>query len=156
MFHTQRPPLFGMSLATAIGLIVVHRAVLAPLCGPNRHWTLNVKLLRIMTLGLALIVAFGLAAVLPRILIPTERGNWQGEEGMAAIYGRDRMGGIGGPMQRFPRTQITVVDVKPDPTGCDWGYPRAASGVVTIQTYTIFGLPWEKWIMDCDSEFVVR
>jgi hypothetical protein len=115
-----------------------------------------VTLCRFLILSLALIAILVLGVVVPRVLIPEERGDWQGEQAMAAIYAHNRMAGIGGPMQRLPRIQMTVVDVKPDPTGCDWGYRYPASGIVTIQAYTIFGLPWDKWVMGCNFEHLLR
>lgn len=113
-------------------------------------------LYRFLILALAMIVILSLGVVIPRALIPEERGDWTGEQAMAAIYAHNVMAGIGGPMQRLPRIQTTVVDVKPDPTGCDWGYRKPASGIVTIQAYTIFGIPWDKWVISCSGEHLVR
>jgi hypothetical protein len=90
------------------------------------------------------------------MLIPESHEVWTDSEAVAAYYARQRIRSAGGPFQRLLNLKVSAREVQPDPTGCDWGYGRPVSGIVTIQTYTLFGIPAETWVIDCDSESVTR
>ncbi len=107
----------------------------------------------IIFIALAVLI---LAALVPPLLIPESHEVWTDSEAMAAYYARQRIRSTDGPLQRLLNLKVSVREVQPDPTGCDWGYGKPVSGIVTVQTYTLFGIPAETWIIDCDSESVTR
>lgn len=55
--------------------------------------------------------------------------------------------------QRLLTTQIRVIDVQPDPSNCDWGYPTPANGIVRLQTYTLYGFPAQQWTVTCNASW---
>ncbi|CCF84625.1 hypothetical protein [Nitrolancea hollandica] len=104
----------------------------------------------------AAITVLILAALVPPLLIPESHEVWTDSEVVAAYYAHQRIRNAGGPLQRLLNLKVTAREVRPDPTGCDWGHGKPVSSIVTVQTYTLFGIPAETWIIDCDSESVTR
>ncbi len=94
-----------------------------------------------------------LGVVLPRFVIPERQAEWSGREAKAAELAWSQVKYFRGPLQQVTTTQISVVSVDPDPD-CNWGLEQA-SGIVTVQTYTIFGIPAERWVVTCSSAYQV-
>ncbi|CAN5350778.1 hypothetical protein BH23CHL1_BH23CHL1_25330 [soil metagenome] len=101
--------------------------------------------------GSILLVILGV--VLPRFVIPERQAEWSGPEAKAAQLAWNEVKYSRGIPHRLATTQISVVSVDPDPD-CKWGLEQA-SGIVTVQTYTIFGIPAERWIVTCSSAYQV-
>lgn len=99
--------------------------------------------------GLIVVLLLGMAigVGIPRLLIPEERGNWSGANARAALYARVQVDNASHPLV----LRTSVVDIQPDPEGCEWGYPGEITSVVTVRTHTLFGLPMQSWIVDCDG-----
>lgn len=104
----------------------------------------------------AAIAVLILCALVPPLLIPDAQEDWTESEALAAYYARQQIRSAGGPLQRLLNLKVSAKDVQPDPSGCDWGYGRPVSGIVTVQTYTLFGIPAETWVVDCRSERVTQ
>lgn len=97
-------------------------------------------------------VVLTLGALVPPLFIPEAQDGWTESEAVAGYYARERIRSAGGPLQRLLNLKVSARDVQPDPSGCDWGYGTAVLGIVTVQTYTLFGIPAETWVVDCRSE----
>ena len=103
--------------------------------------------------GSILLVILGV--VLPRFVIPERQAEWSGPESKAAQLAWNEIKYFRGMPQKLTTTQISVINVDPDPADCDWGRLESAFGIVTVQTYTIFGIPAERWIVTCNSAYQV-
>lgn len=92
----------------------------------------------------------GIAA--PKVLI-TDRQDYETDEARhAARYARVRVGNAGGAVQQGLSVEMKVLSVQSDPSGCDWGYREPIAQIVTIQTYTLWGVPFEKFEVTCNTE----
>jgi hypothetical protein len=81
----------------------------------------------------------------PKLLI-SDRAAYETDEARhAARYARVRIGNTGGPPQK-------LLSVRPDPSGRDWGYREPIAQIVTIQTYTLWGIPFERFEVTCNTE----
>ncbi len=94
-----------------------------------------------------------LGCVLPRLLISDGTERWSGPEAEAARLARSQLRGNFGGLQSLATTQVRVIEVRDDPSNCDWGYPAPASGIVLLQTYTLFGIPFEQWTVTCSASW---
>jgi hypothetical protein len=101
------------------------------------------------------IVALGAGVVAPKVLIPDVKGNVELESPEALRYIEGRMGTIGNTGQRAMRMQISIVGSRPDSRDCDWGYGEPITEILTIQTYTLWGVPLETWELSCSSSRLV-
>jgi hypothetical protein len=89
---------------------------------------------------------------LPKTLIADRVEYGSDEERLAAHYARVRVANAGGFGQRLLDVEMRVLSVRPDPTGCTWGYREPIAQIVTIQTYTLWGVPFETIEVTCDAE----
>ena len=111
--------------------------------------TIDNWIIRGFLVFLAGMLALVVAIAIPTFLIPDQRGDWTGSDAAAAKYARSQVLGAGGAAERLVAIQTSVVEIEPDPSGCDWGYGEPVASIVTVRTHTIFGLPAGTWIVDC-------
>lgn len=98
-------------------------------------------------LVITLLLALALGVGIPLLLIPEERGNWTGDDAQAALYARVQVDNAAHPLV----LRTSVVDIQPDQEGCEWGYPGEIASVVTVRAHTLFGLPIQTWVVDCNG-----
>lgn len=104
-----------------------------------------------LMIGLGLLFALSMGAVIDILLAPDEPANWSGIDGRAAFYAHGQVAAAGGASERLIRRNIVVVDIQSDPKGCDWGYREPITMVATVKTYTLFGIPLRTWQVDCNG-----
>lgn len=90
--------------------------------------------------------------VVPRFLINDSLEQWSGPQREAAQLATNRVRHGGGLFQKLTRIEVRAVEIHPDADDCDWGHARRATGIVTVQTYTFFGIPAERWTVTCQTE----
>src|SRR5688500_5120427 len=73
----------------------------------------------------------------------------------AAKYALFRVARARGLAHHVVGHKMSVVEIGPEPGGCDWCYRAPITGSVTIQVYTLWGLPLEKWMVTCNVEWAV-
>lgn len=110
---------------------------------------------RVLVAMVIVFVALGAGIVAPKLLIPDVRGNVELESPESLRYIEGRMGTIGNTGQRAMRAQMSITASRPDPGECDWGYPEPITETLTIQTYTLWGVPLETWELSCNSSRLV-
>lgn len=110
---------------------------------------------RIVIVGICLLtvvmLSLGIGLAVPMLLIDEVPGDLNRSDSDAARVALGQVASAGGPVQRVVRLQSSVVSVEPDPAGCQWGYPGDIAAVVTVKTYTAFGLPAGTWRVDCSG-----
>lgn len=95
-----------------------------------------------------------LGIIVPKIVIPDVQADTDATGHAMARYARVRVSNIDA-LQRLVRTKLSVVEIRPDPGGCDWGYREPITGTAVVRGYTLWGIPLETWEVTCDSEKLV-
>lgn len=106
---------------------------------------------RILLAAGACILTLCLGCTLPRLFMSDGTERWDGVDGIAARQAHNEVHYMRSPIQQLVTTRLRVIDVQPDPAGCVWGAPTPVTGVVTVQVYTLFGVPLEQWVVTCGS-----
>ena len=96
-----------------------------------------------------LVLSVVVARAVPLLLIDEVPGDLNQADADAARFALGQVESAGGAAQRAIRVRSSVVSIEPDPAGCQWGYPGDIAAIVTVKTYTIFGLPAGTWRVDC-------
>lgn len=105
----------------------------------------------VVAIGMATTAVFGLAIAIaiPYVFVSTTPPDLAGSDAAAARYALVQVENTGGVAQRAARLRSSVVWVEPDPSGCEWGYPGAIAAIVTVKSFSLFGVPIETWTVDC-------
>jgi hypothetical protein len=93
----------------------------------------------------------GAGLVIPKLLIADVHADTDLQSPETLSYVEARIGNTGGLGQRAMRMQISIIDSRPDPRNCDWGYGEPVSEIVTARVYTLWGLPVDTWELSCDD-----
>ena len=116
---------------------------------------MNEALDRIVILAICLltvlVLALGGAFAVPMLLIDDMPDELNRSDADAARFALGQVDSAGGIAQRAARVRSSVVSIENDPDGCRWGYPGDITSIVTVKTYTIFGLPAGVWRVDCNG-----
>ena len=94
--------------------------------------------------------------IVPKIMIPDVQAGTDPSSEQASRYALVRIGNAGGFIQHLLRMKLSVVDVRNDPSQCDWGYREPVTGIVTVQAYTLWAIPLETWEVTCEAENVTN
>lgn len=103
----------------------------------------------------SVLVLFIAGLIVPDVAISDVRSGVDLESHEAQRYVEARVGNAGGLGQKALRTQVSIIDSRPDPAECDWGYPEPVTEILTVRTYTLWGIPLETWEVTCNSERLV-
>lgn len=110
---------------------------------------------RVLVAMVIVCVALVVGIVAPKLLVPDVHADVQLDSAEAQRYVEARVGNAGGLGQKALRTQVSIIDSRPDPAECDWGYPQPVTEILTVRTYTLWGIPLETWEVTCNSERLV-
>lgn len=113
------------------------------------------RVARAFTVLVVALVLLVLGIAIPKVVIPDVQGNVELESPESLRYIEGRMGTIGNTGQRAMRMQMSITANRPDPDECDWGYGVPITETLTIQTYTLWGVPLETWELSCSSSRLV-
>lgn len=97
----------------------------------------------------SLVVGLIVAVAVPLMFISETPDDLTGQEAAAARFALGQVESAGGPSERVIRLRSKVVHIEPDPSGCEWGYPGRIAAIVTVNTYTLLGVPLGEWTVDC-------
>jgi|GEM_PF-4040410 len=99
---------------------------------------------------LAILLILGPA--IPMVFIPDVQADTEPATEHAPRYALVRVDSARGPVEHLVGLKMSVVDVRPDPAQCDWGYREPIAAIVTVRVYTLWGIPIDTWEVTCDTE----
>lgn len=108
-----------------------------------------------LLIPLLLLPALGI--ILPKMLIPDQQEDWPPPTNEIARYARLDIKYNRGLMQKLLTVEISVIQVDTTPTDCMWTTPVSqtrGTGTFTVRAYTLFVIPFETWVVDCNSSSV--
>ncbi len=93
-----------------------------------------------------------LGIIVPKVVIPDVQVETDATGDAMTTYALVRTSNAAGAIQHLLRMKLSVIEIHPDPGGCDWGYPEPITGTAIVRAYTLWGFPLETWEITCNSE----
>ena len=100
-------------------------------------------------------VFFLLGIIIPKLVIRDVQVETDESSEHMPRYALVRANQLAGAVQHLLRVETSVVEIRPDPGGCDWGYHEPMTGTAIVRTYTLWGIPLETLEITCSSERIL-
>lgn len=99
----------------------------------------------------AITVFILLGIIVPKIVIPDVQAETDASSKHMPTYALVQMNNTAGLIQHGLWVKVSVVEIHPNPDGCDWGYREPVTGTAIVRAYTLWGILVETWEVTCNA-----